>query len=193
MEASSEFVFLGYRVKRPWAPGPGWEPIELVCNAGDDMCEPPDGWVERWDWNRASCYATPEAAWATVTEDSDGYRLFAYDLLPFRFGGAHPPTAVPLDEIFRNDVAKFPDQMFETPAMTEIGYDVAEKNLPVDSFPYSPLVTNGFAGEFTVNLYGLIVDLAVATEACSAINEAMPEHGSHWVVRILWDADRTTG
>ena len=188
MEPTPPMIFLGYRAKRPWAPGPGWEPIELICGVGEDLCEPPEGWMERWDANRASCYETPEAAWATVTDDRERYRLFAYDFLPIYFDEGAPPKAVPLDEIFRADSPDLPTSRPDLGGMTELGYDIAEKNLAFDNFPMSPLVTSGFAHSFPVNRYGLIVDLPTAIEACGVINVEMPEHAPHWVMRVLCDA-----
>lgn len=182
------FIFLGYRVKQPWATGPEWAPIELICSVGQDLCEPPENWVSRWDFNRAFCYPTPEAAWATVEEGQAAYRLFAYFILPVRLYDGKPPTLIPLDEIFDRNFPGLPDQSAIPPEMVELGYDIAEHQFEEIGYPFSPLVTNGFAHEFPTNRYGLIEERFVATRACEIINDRMPEHAPHWVLKV-WGQD----
>lgn len=185
MSELPSLVFLGYRAKRPWDPGPTWAPIERICCVGDNLCEPPEGWTERWDFNRASCYPTPETAWATVGRDRAAYRLFAYFLLQAALYDGKPPAAVSLEEIFSAGLPDLPDLPSEPLGVPALGYDVAEHNPASLGYAYSPLVTNGFSQDFRTNRYGLLDHLAAAVRACEVINHRMPEHAPHWVFQVF--------
>ncbi|CAN5698542.1 hypothetical protein BH11ARM2_BH11ARM2_06280 [soil metagenome] len=183
MDSLLEMVFLGYRVKRPWEPGPSWAPIERVCCVGENLSEPPEGWIDRWDLNRAACYPTPGEAWATVHEDRVPFRLFAYDFLPVYFEKGEPPEVVSLDEIFENGFSDIPGGRPNLDDMAGIGYDIAEWFSI--NWPNSPLVNNGFAREFAANRYGLLDLFETAIEACGEINKAMPKHhAANWILRV---------
>ncbi|RYG46999.1 hypothetical protein EON79_08595 [bacterium] len=173
-----EWVFLGYRVKRPYE---AWG--LRICCVGESLCEPPEGWVDRWDFNIGSCYSTPEDAWATVSSKHDTYRLFAYDLLPLWLCTGDEPEAVPVEEILDTGLIALPPRPSELLGMKELGYDVAERFSL--HWPYSPLLNNGFSEEFTTNGYGLIDDIEVALQACCRINERIPEHHKHWLVKVF--------
>lgn len=178
-------VFLGYRIKRPWDPGPDWAPIERVCCVGDSLCKPPEGWIDRWDFNRAFCYATPEAAWSTLEGDRAAYRLFAYFLLPLDLYDGEAPEVAPLGDVFSDSFSDLPGPPFEPLDMVPLGYDVAECKDDLLGLPYSPLVNNGFSHDFRTNRYGLLDDLATAMRACEVINDEMPEHAPHWVFQVF--------
>lgn len=180
MDALPDFVFLGYRAKRPLE----WGSFKPICCVGDSLCEPPEGWMQREDSNRACCYPTPEAAWATVPGDRAAYRLFAYALLPLDLYDGEPPELAPLDEIFSDSLPDLPNPPSGAFDMAELGYDVAEHRFGDLGYPHSPLMNNAFGRDFPVNRYGLLDDLATALRACEVINDEMPEHAPHWVFRV---------
>ncbi len=173
-------VFLGFRVKRPWE-----LPSEMICCVGDNLCEPPDGWIDRWDFNRASCYGSPELAWSTVPGNPSPYRLFAYFLFPIDLYEGEPPAAVSLGEIFSDLLPDLPRALTDISDFVQLGYDVAEHNFGFLGYAYSPLLTNGFAKDFPTNRFGLLDSLETAFRACEAINVRMPEHAPHWVFQVL--------
>lgn len=194
MGSLPEMIFLGYRVKRPWRLGPGQHPMEWVCCVGESLCEPPERWVDRWDFNRANCYASPDAAWATVAGDRAEYRLFAYDLLPLDVWDGESPEVKAVDEILHPGLPELPPSRLADDGLSELGYDVAEAQFGHLGFPHSPLVNNGFAHEFPTNRYALLDDLETAIRACEVINEQMPEHAPHWVFRVFGkDVGLTSG
>src|SRR5687767_15091198 len=81
-------IFLGFRVKAPWVPDAAWFPtkatrVAVVCSVSDCLAEPPPGWVDRWDFNRARCYASEAAALATIPPGKETrYASFVYRLVP---------------------------------------------------------------------------------------------------------------
>src|SRR4051794_14936904 len=50
--------------------------FEEVCSTSDCFSKRPPDWIEDWDFNRASCWDTEDAAWARVPEaDRGSFRL----------------------------------------------------------------------------------------------------------------------
>lgn len=187
-----EMIFLGYRAKVPWRPPEGqFGHIELMCDVGENLCKPREDWHDRWDFNRGFCYGTPEAAWHDVEGQTESFKLFAYYLLPYYFMANEDPKKVSLEAILGDSFAGLPTEFISVPGLVDLGFDVAEHNLGFLGYAYSPLVTNGFCGDFEVNKYGLCDYLEVAILACEAINKQMPEHGNHWVFRVLGQLNDT--
>jgi hypothetical protein len=80
-------TFLGFRAKQPWVPDAAWfpvrsTPVTAVCSVSDCLSKPPPGWIDRWDFNRASCYDSETAALASLPPTlAPRYVCFAYHLL----------------------------------------------------------------------------------------------------------------
>jgi hypothetical protein len=79
-----EPIFIGFRARKPTAPS-GFRTPE-VCNISEYINEMPPGWIERWDFNRASCYNSEEEARATIPAGTeDQYVMFAYRMFPVEY------------------------------------------------------------------------------------------------------------
>jgi len=105
-------VFLGYRPKVRHPPDGllEWLGTAGVVPVSDCLCGHPDPeWIQRWDFNRAGCYATVDAAWASVPEDRRAdSEVLALWLLPARFvDGAL--RDVRIEDLFGDDLPPLPD------------------------------------------------------------------------------------
>ena len=186
-------VFLGFRAKQPWVPQPGWyeggaKNVELVCSVADCLAEPPPGWIERWDFNRAGCYSTEAEALATVPEGSrEDFVLFAYWVLPVTVTKDGREVPVSAGELFSPDLPPLPAS--ETVAgYVSIGFDVAAPTESVTGFEHSPLSCNLMAQEIAVNRYCLIERLEDALVVARRFNAEQPEPGEYIVVQVAMKA-----
>jgi hypothetical protein len=100
-------VFLGFCAKEYWAPAPDWwnatwtAHIQEVCSAGACLSKRPPAWVDRWDFNRASCWNDEAAAIACVPDElRDAFRVYAYRAMPLIFGGDALPRHLAVDQLF---------------------------------------------------------------------------------------------
>src|SRR5207253_2928440 len=122
---------LGFCLKEYW-PVPGgendcnWKPIREVCSAGDCIASRPEGWIERWDWNRASCWDEEAAARACVApEEAKNYRLYAFRAVPVVFDTSGGPYRILPEDMFMQDMPK----LLPEPDLSDyewLGYDVVE-------------------------------------------------------------------
>ncbi len=160
-------IFLGCRAKKPWVPEGYWDPDRLtgvaeVCSVSDCLAHPPPDWIERWDFNRACCYATGEEAWATVPEDGRAdYRVFAYWLVSATTdesgGWIYPPP----NDWFLANLPELP----RGPGPTDpqrLGFDVVSLHRSIMGWGHSPLSCNLMAREVPVNRYCLVDTLEQA-------------------------------
>ena len=115
-------VFLGFSAKKYWAPPLDWwnaawtAHIQEVCNASACLSKRPPAWVERWDFNRASCWNDEAAAITCVPDEfRDAFRVYAYRAIPLIFGGDAPPRHRPSDQFFFSDLPPLPPE----PALPE--------------------------------------------------------------------------
>ena len=82
-------IFIGFRAKIVAAPN-GLD-IPKVCSMSDCTNQMPPDWVQRWDFNRASCYNSEEEARATLPARSeDEYTLLAYRMFPVAYTPSAP-------------------------------------------------------------------------------------------------------
>jgi hypothetical protein len=179
-------IFLGYLAKKPWPPLGSWDPegktgVSEVCSVSDCMCKRRPDWVDRWDFNRATCYETPNAAREAVPqEERDAVAVFAYWLIPDA-GADGNPAELPFEERLPPlpEVAGPGD--FE-----QLGYDIVglKPNLP--PFEHSPLSCNYLAMEEPVNRWCLVdeVERARTLAARWSVSETAPEPGTYYVVRV---------
>jgi hypothetical protein len=183
-------VFLGYRTKQHHPRQGTWEmeflPVQVleVCSVGDCMAKPPPAWVERWDFNRACCYATADAARATipVAEPQGSYDVFAYWLLPVTVTeGRH--VQVNLDDLFDARLPALPHGDGPTD-LQSLGFDVFERGAAGLGFGHSLLSCNGMAKEVKVNSYCLVDTEVEALELVARCNKEQPEPGTYYAIRV---------
>lgn len=197
MERPAPF-FMGYRVKRPWTPDPQWWPegagrVERVCSVSDCLAEPPQGWVERWDFNRASCYATEQEALATVPAGTqDAFALFAYWLVPVTRDGEGQTREVSPEDVFPASLPPLPPEPTDLPGYRSLGYDVVGvQGLGSIGFECSPLSCNSMAQEIPVNRSCLIDELEEALQVAQRFNGGDGvEPGDYVVVKVAMKAPR---
>lgn len=184
----SRLRFLGYGVRRTEVPT-DWgafaqRGVDELCSVADCIAKRPDGWVQRWDFNRASCYGTEAAALAT-TEGASGYQLLAYALVTQKLSESDTEVEVDADVILPQGLPELPT----TPVPAELavlGYDVVSKqHAGMMDFECSPLSCCGLAGEVGVNRYCLINDLDAALRLARRWDQEQPEPGPYYVVQVL--------
>jgi hypothetical protein len=182
-------VFLGFRVKEPWVPDPAGFPaeatnVEVICSVSDCLTEPPTGWIDRWDFNRARCYDTEEAALATIPPGAEGkYMCFVYRLLTAVLDSEGHIVAVDADDVFDIRLPPLPDAADMPVGYERLGYDVVSVGSS-EGFECSPLSCNGLAGEIPVNRYCLLDDTGHALTVASRFDLDQPEPGDYYVVEV---------
>ena len=184
-------IFLGFRAKVPWTPEPKWFPaaashVERACSVSDCLVKPPEGWIDRWDFNRAGCYATEAEALAAVpTEQRKDFTLFAYWLMPLTRVEEGREQPVEVDDAFTSRGGPLPTPVEHVEGYHSIGFDVVATEGP-DSFGFqcSPLSCNGMAETVAVNRYCLVEHLEDALAAAQRFNTEQPEPGDYVVVKV---------
>ncbi|MGI5864755.1 MAG: hypothetical protein ACOX6T_22275 [Myxococcales bacterium] len=160
-------IFLGYRAKKPWVPEGDWDPDHLtgvveVCSVSDCLARPPPDWIERWDFNRACCYATVEAAWETVPDDDRAdYRVFALWLVSATTDESGEWVYPRPDDWFPADQPELPRGVGPTD-LPRLGFGVVSLHRKIMGWGHSPLSCNLMAREGPVNRYCLIDTLEEA-------------------------------
>lgn len=192
-----EPVFLGYCYKTH-DPRPAWlNDSRVVDIASVTECNlpRPDGWIERWDFNAAGLYNTPEAAEAArvASNDPGRFTLFGYEFYPLRFD--HYGNAVPIDAsaVFgqTNDLPPRP----KGAGFEFLGYDVVQRwaeEKPGHSqeqvlgggFGCSPLFCNHCASQHPVNQHCLLTDWQDAIHAARKFGIDQPEPGCYYVFGV---------
>jgi hypothetical protein len=183
-------VFLGFCAKEYWAPAPDWwnatwtAHIQEVCSAGACLSKRPPAWVDRWDFNRASCWNDEAAAIACVPDElRDAFRVYAYRAMPLIFGGDALPRHLAVDQLFFSDLPPLPPE----PALPEyqrLGYDVVQYAHYL-GYGCSPLSCNGMGAQQPVNAYCLLDTLAVAYTTAEVFACDEPEPGPYIIFEIL--------
>ena len=182
-------VFLGFRVKEPWVPDAAWFPkaqsgVEVVCSVSDCLAEPPPGWIDRWDFNRARCYDSVAAALETIPPaEEDKYVCFAYWLVRAKVNGNGTPESVDPHEVFVDGLSPLPAQPGTDLECERLGYDVVSVG-STEGFECSPLSCNGMAGQISVNRYCLLDDVEHALRVARRFDEEQPEPGDYYVVEV---------
>jgi hypothetical protein len=185
-----ELLFLGYIAKKPWKPPKEWDPeatsgVEVVCSVSNCLAEPSPDWVDRWDFNRATCHATAEAALAATPPGKRGeFVVFAYWLLP-----AHEaPAADLVEEAFVSGLPALPARLGPTD-YEGLGFDVVALSNAVMGFGCSPLSCNGLAASERVNRFCLVDELDRALELAKRFSApgAGHEPDTYYVVKVARD------
>jgi hypothetical protein len=179
-----DFVFLGYCAKRSLtAPFAGRD--RDIASVSACLSKRPDKWVERWDFNRATCWNTEAEAWVCVpSESKPEFKLFAYRILLLLFDTSGIEKPLMIDQLFPADMPQLPTA---PPPYQRIGYDVVERDVATGmlGFGCSPLSCNGMAEEISVNEFCLIDDLETALAAARRFGIEQPEPGPYVMVEVL--------
>ena len=189
-------MFLGYALKA-YLPRPTWHEDQRVrfigsvteCNAAR-----PDGWTDRWDFNAAGYYETPEDAEAACCGElsRDRFAMFAYELFPLRFFGGHV-AAVQEAAVFEDGVQVASRHL--APGFEFIGYDAVERwaeptpgkvmeRALAGGFGCSPLYCNSLSKEHPVNSYCLVSEWSEAVAAAHRFGIEQPEPGCYYVFGV---------
>ena len=186
-------IFLGFLLKEKWSLLGGefgdWRNsdnnhIEEICSTGDCNIKRPHGWVERWDFNNASCWNDESSAEACVSlQERSGYCLYAYRVIPLEFGKDGAPRQLGIGELFLDGLGDLPIER-ELTDYEWLGYDIVEH---VGSLGYgcSPLSCNGEHNRYPVNKYCLLPDLHTAIAAATAFGLEEPEPGPYIIIEVF--------
>lgn len=193
-----EPVFLGYAHKE-CPPRPDWlsDPrVVDLANVTECNLPRPDGWQQRWDFNAAGYYGSPEQAQAALvgSGDSGDFRLFAYDFYPVRFDHYGRWVVVGLAWVFGDDL-QLPQRPTTKTGFEFLGYDavqrwaelepgeVSERAL-VGGFGCSPLFCNNLSHEHHVNAHCLIDDWDDAVAAALRFAKGPAEPGCYYIFGV---------
>ena len=191
-------LFIGFRVKKVAVAD--WLAGREVCSVSDCVSTPPPGWIQRWDFNRASCYNSEAAARDTIPAGDDAlYNLLAYRMYPVEFtpGGHRKVNLNSRLSSFGDALPVEPD----LPAFRFIGFDVVlgPTFVPKDNphevgwrvllgFACSPLSCNslGDSDEFHVNQYYLLDEIDTAIRAAKTFSTSeQAEPGWYFIFEVL--------
>lgn len=184
-------VFLGFSAKEIWAPTEEWcstwgAHIPEIASVSGCLSARAPNWVDRWDFNRGTCWNDEASALAAVpAEDLPRFRLYCYRLLPIRFGPSGHPESVSIDDLFPNGLPGLPSEP-DLSHYRRLGYDIVEsqQKLGVLGFGCSPLSCNGMAEQITVNRYCLLDDLDYAFGIAKRFGEEQPEPGPYVIIEV---------
>jgi hypothetical protein len=188
LDAIPHPVFLGFLLKELWRPteewvGYGGMRIDVICSAGDCIASRPSDWVERWDWNRASCWSIEEAALNTVPKSRRAkYGLYAYRAIPIEFGKDGQSRRIANEELFYRDMPPLPPEP-DLSAYERLGYDPVEY-IGLANFGCSPLSCNGEFHFQRVNQFCLIDELETAIETARVFGIEEPEPGPYIIIEV---------
>jgi hypothetical protein len=172
-----DLALIGYFLKGTSVPsGSDWWPPSVVeiCSVSHCLNTPPRGWIDRWLHNDFGFFNSRNDARTIFGEAPQGYRLFAYRLLPERFEkGRREAFAIP-----QLSVEPLSDRF------ASLGFDVTNKSDSIH-FECSPLSCNGLAKEVPVNCFCLLDTLAEAESFAERCSREEPEPGQYFVLEIL--------
>jgi hypothetical protein len=185
-------IFLGYCAKEIWAPTEEWcgawgAHIAEIASVSGCLSRRAPNWVDRWDFNRSTCWNDESSALAAVPAASlPHFRLLCYRLLPVLFGASGGPTNVSIDDLFTDGLPSLPKE----PGLSNyqsLGYDIveAQRTLGVLGFGCSPLSCNGMAEKISVNRNCLLDDLDNAFAVAKRFGVEGPEPGPYVVIEVL--------
>ena len=173
MTARVEPSFIGFFPKRVVAaPAPLAEAgVDEICSVSQCLAPGPSDWIASWTHNEHGFFDTEAAALASIHDDGD-YRLYAYELYPYRIDalGSH-----------RLEIRSGGNV---TDRYDLIGFDIVSRSNS-DFFECSPLSCNLAALVMPVNRYCLAADEATAMEYARRIaDEGSYEPGPYHIVRV---------
>lgn len=183
-------VFLGFCAKaravpewfrdQPWAGH-----IDEIASISDCLVARPAGWIERWDFNRASCWNTEAAAVECIPRDADphDFQLYAWRAVPQIFRGRRDPQRLNPTEMFLTDLPDLPAEP-DLSAYQPAGYDIVQYS---DYLGHgcSPLTCNTMGEKFPVNRYALLDELEQALIAARYFAQEQTEPGPYIIFEVL--------
>jgi hypothetical protein len=132
-------IFLGYCAKQIWVPTAEWGGAwgghigEIASVSGCFSSYPPN-WIDRWDFNRSTCWNDEAAALAAVPPASlADFRLFCYRLIPILFGVSGDAATVSVDDLFPAGLPGLPSEP-DLSSYRSVGYDIVEAPLTLSVF-----------------------------------------------------------
>lgn len=185
--------FFGLLREEIWTPTAEWgrnwgAHIREIGSVSGCLSPRAPNWIDRWDFNRSTCWNDERSALASVPEASlPHFRLFCYRLLPVLFGVSGEPESVSIDDLFPDGLADLPSEP-DLSNYQSLGYDIVEAHPLASSilgFGCSPLSCNGMAEEITVNRYCLLDDLDNAFTIAKRFGAEQPEPGPYVVMEVL--------
>lgn len=194
-----EPVFLGYGHKQ-CRPRPAWlaDPrVVDLANVTDCNLPRPNDWVQRWDFNAAGYYDSPEKAQAALTalRDPGHFELFAYDFYPLRFDAYGGAVVVDPVSVFGESFDLLPRP--KAGAEFEfLGYDAVERWAELEpgkvdeqpalggGFGCSPLFCNNLSCKHPVNTHCLIDQWNDAVAAALCFGKEQPEPGCYYIFGV---------
>jgi hypothetical protein len=158
-----------------------------MCNVGQHIAEPPEGWFDRGDCNRASCWNSIEEAEACARPgERSSYDLYAFRVVPVVFTeGA--PAVVPTSGLFPPGDTAFP-QEHGLEGFVELGWDVVQYSDKYYNHGCSPLWCNGRGSDYPVNQYCLLNARDAAWAA--ALDFSSPDAPNEVGPYIIWQVLR---
>lgn len=193
-----EPLFLGYGFKecqtRPkWAEDLRVREIASVtkCNLPQ-----PGGLTERWGFNSAGYFSSPERATADLAASNDPapFCLFAYDFYPLRFDPYSNSVAVDPAEVFGEHFDSPPRPAVDT-GFEFLGYDAVVRWAEIEpghanervlggGFGCSPLFCNSLSREHPINSHCLIDQWDDAVAAARRFAKDQPEPGCYYIFGV---------
>jgi hypothetical protein len=191
-------VFLGYCLKEH-APPPAWHGDsrvrDIACVTTCNLPRP-EGWVDRWDFNEAGYYATPQLAEAALTEPGQRgqFALFAYEFFPLRFDRAGNAARIPVDKVFGATFTPPSSKGLDT-SFEFLGYDTVERWCGAEDsadgprelgggFGCSPLFCNNCSKDHPVNEHCLLSTWDDAVHAARRFGIEQPEPGTYYIFGV---------
>ena len=187
-----DFVFLGFCAKKLLTPNDEWRrggasQVRSIASLSQCLSKRARKWVDRWDYNRATCWNTEAGAWACVPDgERAAFAVFAYRLLPLLFDTSGVEQPVTVGNLFPRELPALPTHPVP-PHYQRIGYDVVERSAEMGmlGFGCSPLSCNGMAETIPVNQFCLLDDLEAALVAARSFGIEQPEPGPYVIVEVL--------
>jgi len=184
-------IFLGHCAKQIWVPtlewGGAWgSHVREIASVSSCISSRASNWVDRWDFNRSTCWNDERSALAKVPAESlPHFQLFSYRLLPILFDKSGDPTAVSIDHVFPDTLPALPVEP-DLSQHLRLGYDIVERpSLSILGFGCSPLSCNGMAAEIAVNQYCLLDDIDDAIAVAKRFGTEQPEPGPYIIIEVL--------
>jgi hypothetical protein len=147
--------------------------IREICTVSTCINAPED-WINKWLHNELGFYNSVSDARAILPSGSEGFVVFAYRILPVRFGEDSlerfdlPPLSIePVDQSF-----------------ISIGFDAISKSSS-SFFECSPLSCNYMAQKIPVNRYCLVDTFAEGVSLAKRFAHEKVEPGPYYVFEVL--------
>jgi len=143
--------------------------------------------VDRWDFNRSTCWNDEASALAAVPAASlPQFRVFCYRLVPILFATSGDPRSVSIDELFPDSLPGLPNEP-DLSSHQRFGYDIVQSpgKLSILGFGCSPLSCNGMADEIAVNRYCPLDELDNAFPVARRFGVERPEPGLYVIIEVL--------